>query len=55
MIGRRLAVEALRAGEQARERRIPHHRIEARVLPLEHIRELDLPMEGRERRVGVAP
>ena len=31
------------------ERRVPHEGIEAGVLPLEHLRELDLPVERRER------
>ena len=39
----------------ARERRVAHERIEPRVRPLEHLRELELPVERHERPVGVAP
>ena len=34
---------------------IPYDPIEARVLPLEHLRELDLPVKRRKRLLGVPP
>ena len=34
---------------------IPYDRVEARVLPLEHLRKLDLPVEWRKRLLGVSP
>ena len=37
------------------EWRIPDDRVEPGVLSLEHLRKLDLPVERRERRVGVPP
>ena len=37
----------------SKERRVSHECVEARVYALEHLRELDPPMERRERRVGV--
>ena len=37
------------------ERRVPHERIKPRPLPIEHLRELDLPVKGCQRRIGVAP
>ena len=43
-----------RDGVLPRERRIPDERIEPRVLPVEHLGELDLPVKGREGWVGVA-
>ena len=39
----------------AGKRRVPNDRVEARILPLEHLRELDLPVKGRKRRIGVLP
>ena len=34
-----------------RERRVPHHRIEPRIPPVEHLRELNPPMKRRKRRL----
>ena len=42
-----------RDGVLPRERWIPDERVEARVLPVEHLGELDLPVKGREGWVGV--
>ena len=36
-----------------RERRVPDERVEPRILPLEHFRELDLPMKWGKRQVSV--
>ena len=45
---------ARRDGVLARERRVPDECVEAGVLAVEHLGELDLPVEGGEGRVAVA-
>src|SRR5439155_16591459 len=42
-------------GVLPRKRRIPNDCVETGVVPLEHLRELDLPMKRRKRRIRVPP
>src|SRR5262245_21019882 len=41
-------------GVLACKRRIPYKRVESGPIPLEHLRQLDLPVERRERGIRVA-
>src|SRR6266849_650127 len=37
------------------KRRVTHDHIKSRIVPIEYLRELDLPVERRERPLGVPP